>query len=66
MADRTHSETENSRNGRHLSIETICSLVDTFNENISDNLTEEDIVKVSLDDTSFSVFSTLLELIILL
>jgi len=59
MADRTHSETENSRNGRHLSIETICSLVDTFKENISDNLTEEDIVKVSLDDTSYSVFSTL-------
>jgi hypothetical protein len=59
MADRSHSQTENSRNGRHLSIETISSLVDTFKENISDNLSKGDIVKVSLDDTSYNIFNTL-------
>ena len=58
MADRSHSQTENSRNGRHLSIETIRSLIHTFKESISDNLTEDDIVKVSLDDISYSIFST--------
>ena len=58
MANWTHSQTENSRNGRHLSIETIRLLIDTFNESISDHLTEDDIVKVSLDETSYSIFST--------
>lgn len=58
MADRSHSQTENSRNGRHLSIETIYSLIDSFKETISDNLTEKDIVKVSLDNTSYKIFST--------
>ena len=58
MADRSHSQTENSRNGRHLSIETIYSLIDSFKETVSDNLTEKDIVKVSLDNTSYKIFST--------
>jgi hypothetical protein len=58
MANRTHSQTENSRDGRHLSIETIRSLIDTFNKSISDHLTEDDIVRVSLDETSYSIFST--------
>lgn len=58
MANRSHSQTENSRNGRHLSIETIHSLIHTFKELISDNLTEDDIVRVSLDDTTCNIFST--------
>jgi len=58
MADRSHSQTENSRNGRHLSIETIYSLIGSFKETISDNLTDEDIVKVTIDNTSYKIFST--------
>lgn len=58
MANRSHSQIENSRNGRHLSIETIYLLIHTFKELISDNLTDDDIVKVSLDDITYDIFST--------
>jgi len=58
MADRSHSEIENSRNGRHLNLETIQNLISLFKEDITDNLSDEDIVKINLDDVSNEIFKT--------
>lgn len=58
MADRSHSEIENGRNGRYLNLETIQNLISLFKENITDNLSDEDIVKINLDDVSNEIFKT--------
>ena len=58
MADRSHSEIENGRNGRYLNLETIHNLISLFKENITDNLSDEDIVKINLDDVSNEIFKT--------
>ena len=57
MANRSHSEIENSGNGRHLSVDSIQELISKFKP-FSDNLNDEDIVKVSLDTTAYSIFNT--------
>ena len=58
MADRSHSEIENGRNGRYLNLETIQNLISLFKENITDNLSDEDVVKINLDDVSNEIFKT--------
>lgn len=58
MADRSHSETENSRNGRHLTVDTVNKIITEFKENILEVLEDNDIVKVSLDDVSYEIFRT--------
>jgi len=57
MANRAHSEIENSRNGRHLSVDSIQELTKAFKP-FSDNLNDDDIVKVSLDTTAYKIFNT--------
>ena len=57
MANRAHSEIENSRNGRHLSVDSIQELIKAFKP-FSDNLNDDDIVKVSLDTTAYKIFNT--------
>ena len=58
MADRSHSKIENGGNGRYLNLETIQNLISLFKENITDNLSDEDIVKINLDDVSNEIFKT--------
>ena len=58
MADRSHSETENSRNGRHLTVDTVNKLISTFKENILNVLEDDQIVKIDLDQVSNEIFKT--------
>jgi hypothetical protein len=57
MANRSHSEIENSGNGRYLSVDSVQELINKFKQ-YSDNLNEDDIVKVSLDTTAYTIFNT--------
>ena len=58
MADRSHSEIENSGNGRHLSITSIQILLNTFKDNLSEYLNEDNIVKINLDPVSNLIFKS--------
>ncbi len=58
MADRSHSEIENSRNGRHLSLNSIHNLIDIFKNNISDYLNKDSIVKINLNPVTNLIFKT--------
>lgn len=58
MADRSHSEIENGGNGRYLNLETIQNLISLFKENITDNLSDKDVVKIDLDNVSNEIFKT--------
>lgn len=58
MANRSHSEVENSGNGRHLSITSVQELLNTFKDNLSEHLTEDNIVKINLDPVTNLIFKT--------
>lgn len=58
MADRSHSEIENSGNGRHLSITSVQTLLNTFKDNLSEHLAEDNIVKINLDPVSNLIFKS--------